>query len=292
MASLPQQLIPFPFTHHALVQIAPGVQRLVANNAGPMTGPGTNTYVIGHKDLAVIDPGPLDPDYLNVILSAGNIKWVLVTHTHADHSPNAALLAKAAGAKLLGMPGPNDGHQDTTPEFDSVLGDGYQLDAPNFSLQAVHTPGHVANHFCFWHAQSGIMFTGDHIMQGATVVIIPPSGDMKDYIESVAKLRQFPISALAPGHGHLLGAVPDYLDALIAHRLAREDKVVQALTQVEKPVTLSELTPLAYDDVDSSLHSIAAYSLWAHLIKLEKEGRATHQKEAHWLFDQAHWRMK
>ncbi|BFM12448.1 MBL fold metallo-hydrolase [Simiduia litorea] len=291
MANLPQQLIEHPLAHHLLVELVPGIRRLVATNQGPMTGPGTNTYIIGSEQLAVLDPGPLDAAHVQELMAAGHICWVIVTHTHPDHSPNARALADLTGAQLIGMPGPEDGHQDKSFVPDVALIDGYQLVTPEFTLQAVHTPGHVANHFCFWHERSGFMFTGDHVMQGATVVIIPPSGDMKDYVASVEKLAQFPIVALAPGHGHLMGQAQEYLSALIAHRLAREAKIIAAMARVQQPLTLAELTPLAYGDVDVSLHAIAAYSLWAHLIKLEKEGRVRQYKESHWLFDQAHWQL-
>ena len=291
MANLPQSLLQRPLTHHQMVELVPGIRRLVATNTGPMTGPGTNTYVVGEERLAVIDPGPLDADHIQTLVGAGNICWILVTHTHPDHSPNAKALAEATGAKLIGTPGPEDGHQDESFVADVLLDDGYTLATPDFTLQAVHTPGHVANHFCFWHAQSGYMFTGDHVMQGATVVIVPPSGDMKNYVESVEKLRQFPIVALAPGHGHLMTNAQAYLSALVAHRLSREAKILDVLAKVTQPLSLAELTPLAYDDVDVSLHPIAAYSLWAHLLKLEKENRAIQRTEQHWLFDQAHWQI-
>lgn len=274
MASLPQTLVEHSLTPGKLVTLAPGVRRLVCNNPGMMTGPGTNTYVLGERQLAVIDPGPLDDAHIDTLCGAGSIAWVLVTHTHRDHSPAAAALAAKTGAQLIGALGPDDGHQDLSMQPDLALHDGLLLKAPDFTLTAFHTPGHVQNHFCFLHEATGMLFTGDHVMQGATVVIIPPSGDMKDYIESVQRLTRLPLRLLAPGHGHLLADVPEYLSALVAHRLAREEKIWSVLAAAPEPRTMATLTKHAYDDVDASLHSWAVYSLWAHLVKLEKEGRA------------------
>lgn len=292
MATLPQQLIEHPLLPAQPVWLAPGVRRLVANNPGPMTGPGTNCYVLGERALAVIDPGPLDPAMLDALCSLGQIRWVLVTHTHRDHSPNARLLADRTGAQLIGAHGPEDGHQDLSLVPDQPLYDGFELSTDEFCLRAVHTPGHVANHYCFWLTGHNWLFSGDHIMQGATVVIIPPSGDMKAYIDSVETLCALPIAVLAPGHGHLLGQVQPTLRALIAHRLAREAKVLAALQQFDQPATLAQLTPFAYADVDPSLHPVAAYSLWAHLLKLEQEQQVIQFREQHWLFDQAHWQLR
>ncbi|UTA49035.1 MBL fold metallo-hydrolase [Simiduia sp. 21SJ11W-1] len=274
MASLPQTLVEFPLTHETVVTIAPGVRRLVCNNPGLMTGLGTNTYIVGEQALAVIDPGPMDEQHIARLCRLGDIRWVLVTHTHRDHSPAAALLAARTGAKLLGALGPEDGHQDTSMRPDQALTDGYRLNTPEFTLTAIHTPGHVQNHFCFLHQKSGILFTGDHVMQGTTVVIIPPSGDMQDYIESVERMAALPVQWLAPGHGHVMADVANYLAALVAHRLTREEKIWQVLAQAPEPRTMAALTAQAYDDVDESLHAWAVYSLWAHLVKLEKEGRA------------------
>lgn len=274
MAALSQHLQEYPLSHKEAVTLAPGVRRLVCNNPGPMTGPGTNTYILGERELAVIDPGPLDELHLERLCALGTIRWVLVTHTHRDHSPAARALAARTGAQLLGAPGPDDGHQDTSLEPDECLVDGLQLVTQEFTLTALHTPGHVDNHFCFLHAATGFLFTGDHIMQGSTVVIIPPSGDMQAYIRSVQRLAAQPVQWLAPGHGHLLGDVHNYLSALIAHRLGREDKIRRVLHRRAHAQTLAELTSQAYDDVDTALHEWAIYSLWAHLVKLEREGSA------------------
>ncbi len=257
-----------------VVTIAPALQRIVAPNPGPMTGHGTNTYLIGERELAVVDPGPAEPAHIEAILSAGKgrIRWVIATHTHPDHSPAARAVCDATGAECLGMSPPiGDAHQDMGFKPHRELRDNDRLRGDGFCLRVIHTPGHVANHLCFFHEETGTLMTGDHIMQGSTVVIIPPAGDMKDYIESLKKLRRFPIRALAPGHGELIHQPMAEVDKLIEHRLWREQKILSVLQQGHTG-TLEQLTPIAYDDVDQSLHVIAQFSLWAHLIKLEKDG--------------------
>lgn len=160
-------------------EIGPGVRRLLAPNPGPMTGPGTNTYLIGEREIAVIDPGPRIDKHIAAIRAAApnRIKWVLVTHTHPDHSPAARQLAAVTGAELLGRPAPEGKLQDQTFVADRVLQDGDLLKTDEFCLQAVHTPGHASNHVCYRHEKLGWLFTGDHIMSGSTVVIDPPDGD-------------------------------------------------------------------------------------------------------------------
>ncbi|AFV00872.1 MBL fold metallo-hydrolase [Simiduia agarivorans] len=291
MAQLAQQLVEFPLTQGALVTLVPGVRRLVAHNAGPMTGPGTNCYILGQQSLTVIDPGPVDERLLDAIQSAGRVAQILVTHTHRDHSPAAMALSARTGAPVLGALIDDDGHQDKFCQPHQALEDGLWIDGGESPVQAVHTPGHVGNHYCFWHPESGLMFTGDHVMQGATVVIIPPSGDMGAYIRSVQKLKAFPVRYLAPGHGHLMADVNNYLDRLVTHRLARESKVIDALAACPAPATLEQLTPMAYDDVDESLYPVAAFSLWAHLRKLQEDQRVEEYCEGHWLYDKARWSL-
>lgn len=158
----------------------------------------------------------------------------------------------------------------------------------DFTLEAIATPGHVANHFCYLLREEGQVFTGDHIMGGSTVVIIPPSGDMAEYLASLAHLKEYPIRQLMPGHGDVIEDPIGVVDGLIAHRLRREDKVIRML-RANGEISLVDLTPLVYDDVDASLHPVAQVSLWAHLLKLEKEGRAAKTIEQHWLFGQQRW---
>jgi glyoxylase-like metal-dependent hydrolase (beta-lactamase superfamily II) len=239
-------------------ELSPLVRRIVAPNPSVMTGPGTNTYLVGHADVAVIDPGPYIDEHIEAIVreGAGRIRWIVVTHTHPDHSPGAAPLARATGAELRGAPPPiGDDHQDETfvPQIDLALDP--LLATPEFRLRAVHTPGHVGNHYCLLLEDEGMLFTGDHIMNGSTVVIIPPSGDMKAYLDSLELLKHLPLASLAPGHGELMYDPLAVVDGIIRHRLAREAKVVAALAT-------------------GTIHPMAKYSLWAHLLKLQREGRA------------------
>jgi len=266
------------------------VTRITAPNAGPMTGPGTNTYLVGQQDITVIDPGPNTESHIQAILNAGagRIKTVAVTHTHPDHSPAALPIAEATGATLVGAVLKDDGHQDATFKPQKQLQDGDVIATKEYTLQGVFTPGHVGNHFCFCLQEEKTMFVGDHIMQGATVVIIPPSGDMHDYIESLQLLKKYDIKIIAPAHGHLMSEAYQVVDDLVAHRMRRENKVIESL-QRSPNSNLDTLMGFAYADVDKRLYKIAKLSLWAHLLKLEKESKANKQAKEHWLFGDELW---
>lgn len=251
------------------------VARLTAPNPGAMTGPGTNTYIIGRDELALIDPGPVIDAHLSALLgTVGNrLRWILCTHTHLDHSPGTKALQAATGAQVLGYaPTPDDGRQDTGFTPDRTLRDGDVVDCGAFALRAVHTPGHASNHLCYLLEKNGVLFTGDHIMQGSTVVISPPDGDMQAYLKSLERLLALDLAALAPGHGRVIDTPHDEVRRLIAHRLKREQKVLDAFNK-KNPATLDELLPFAYDDVAAKLLPIARRSLHAHLIKLARESR-------------------
>jgi glyoxylase-like metal-dependent hydrolase (beta-lactamase superfamily II)/8-oxo-dGTP pyrophosphatase MutT (NUDIX family) len=246
------------------------VTRVIAPNPGLMTGPGTNTYLVaGAEGNAVIDPGPAIDSHIEKILQFKNLKWILCTHTHLDHSPAAAVLKKSLGAKILGRPAPEG--QDATFKPDFVLENGQRIDLGGVSLRAIHTPGHASNHLCYLLEETRMLFTGDHVMQGSTVVINPPDGDMRAYLSSLEQLLGEDIAIIAPGHGYLIGAPRKELRRLIAHRLNRERKVVAALERLEHP-SVEEMLPLVYDDVPERVHRVAARSLTAHLEKLVAEG--------------------
>lgn len=253
------------------------VTRLLAPNAGPMTGPGTNTYLVGSRELALIDPGPADDRHVAAIqaaISHRTLRWIFVTHTHADHSPGAAMLARQTGAELVGIPAPEGGHHDysfaPTREYrhGEVIGDG------EFSMELVHTPGHVSNHFCYLLREENLLFTGDHILQGTTSVILPPDGDMADYLQSLNLLLEYPLDYLAPGHGSLIPHPQVAIRDLLAHRMRRENKILHAMP-LNKEVATEELTRLVYDDVAPHLLPWARKTLEAHLIKLKGESRVT-----------------
>ena len=248
------------------------VTRLIAPNPGMMTGPGTNTYIVGTESArAVIDPGPDIASHIEKILGFANIRWVLCTHTHLDHSPGAAAVKAATGAQVLGRPAPAG--QDATFKPDVVIENGQRIDLGEIALGAIHTPGHASNHLCYLLEQTKMLFTGDHVMQGSTVVINPPDGDMRAYLQSLERLLAEDLAIIAPGHGYLIGAPKKELKRLIAHRLAREAKVVDALGKLG-PATVDDLLPHVYDDVPARLHRVAARSLTAHLQKLVADGAA------------------
>ena len=251
------------------------VTRLTAPNPGMMTGPGTNTYLVGESEIAVIDPGPALDTHIAKILDAGagRIRWILTTHTHMDHSPASAALKAATGAQVLGRRAPAGASQDQAYVPDRVPADGERLTLGGLHLRAIHTPGHASNHLCYLLEETRMLFTGDHVMQGSTVVINPPDGDMRAYLASLDRLLTEEIAIIAPGHGYLIGAPHNEVKRLMAHRLAREAKVTTALGRLGE-ATLEELVVQVYDDVSPKLHPVAMRSLSAHLDKLVVERRA------------------
>jgi glyoxylase-like metal-dependent hydrolase (beta-lactamase superfamily II)/8-oxo-dGTP pyrophosphatase MutT (NUDIX family) len=261
------------------------VTRVTAPNPGMMTGHGTNSYLVGDEELAVIDPGPAIDSHVAAIIAAANgrrIRFIVCTHTHLDHSPAAAALAAATGAEVVGRPAPAHPGQDAAFNPQRVLEHGERLRVGGVSLRAVHTPGHASNHLCYMLEETGMLFTGDHVMQGSTVIINPPDGDMRAYLDSLALLLDEDIAILAPGHGYLIGAPHKEVKRLIAHRNGREAKIGRALAQLGR-ATLEELVPSVYDDVPAKLHAAAARSLAAHLAKLLADGRVREQAGSYML---------
>jgi len=265
-------MIPADFTVGAAVVVAPGVRRIVAGNAGLMTGPGTNTYLLGNSEIAVLDPGPDEANHLRCILTAagGPIRWILTTHTHRDHSPLAAALRRETGAHIVGLPAPGDGRQDDTFRADEEPRDGQVLALGEVALTAILTPGHASNCVCYLLAGERLLFTGDHVLGGVSPVILPPDGDMAAYLDSLHKLEAYDFEYIAPGHGEIMSRGKRVLAMLRAHRMARERKVLDRLTE---PSTLDTLTPAVYDDVPKDRHPWARLTLEAHLIKLGREGK-------------------
>ena len=296
-----------------VTSVADGIRRIVAPNPGIMTGPGTNSYLVGQDQLAVIDPGPDDDAHLAAILDAGTdrIRWILVTHSHVDHSPLAVKLAAATGAPVVGFArspsyrsapaapaapsaglpaaaGSAHGHadpgaspakaldpHDTTFDPDRRMTDGDRIELGNCILEAVYTPGHASNHLCFEVAGTGLLFSGDHVMSGSTVVIAPPDGDMAVYMESLEKVRARRPRRIAPGHGGMIDDPAAVLDSYLRHRRDRESQVLAALRAGGPEGTGVEmLVEAIYLDVPAALHPVARYSVWAHLRKLAAEGRA------------------
>lgn len=262
-----------------LAPLAPGVWRVLALNPGMMTGPGTNSYLIGRDRLVLLDPGPADSRHVDNLLAAAEeigapIERVLVTHTHRDHSPAAHQVAERLRVTMTGPQAPDDGLQDERWQPDEPVVDGTRIDAGGLTLRAIATPGHVDNHFCYLLESERMLFSGDHLIHGSTVVIAPPSGSMSAYIASLYRLLDESIDLMAPGHGELIRDPEDYVRHTIAHREKRERKVLEALRAADAPVTASTLVGEVYRDVPAFLHGVATLSLEAHLIKLGEEGLA------------------
>lgn len=256
--------------------LADGIRRLVAPNPGLMTGPGTNTYLLGINAVAVIDPGPAIGRHIDAILraaGAGAIRWILATHTHSDHSPAVAELKERTDAEVWGLPAPPGVHQDASFAPERRPGDGDRLTTDEFELTALKTPGHASNHLCFLLRESGWLFTGDHVINGSTVVIDPPDGSMSAYLASLERLAMLEPAFIAGGHGEVIDQPVTAIEALLAHRMTREAKVRDAL-DASRGQTLAELVTVVYQEIHPGLHRLAERSLLAHLIKLKEDGEA------------------
>lgn len=272
--------------HGAVEWVAPGVRRILCGNAGSFTFRGTNTYIIGRGQVAVLDPGPADAAHLAAILRAvegERVTHILVSHTHRDHSPGAAALVATTGAPTFGFgphvtppeAGGEGGDHDFRP--DRALPDGATLESDDWRVTALHTPGHCANHLCFAledAAGAGVLFSADHVMSWSTTVVSPPDGDMAAYMASLARLAGRDDRLYLPGHGPPLPNPAPFVAALAAHRMEREAKVLDALRAARR-ATAMQLVPAAYGpELDAKLVPAAARSLLAHLIKLAAEGAA------------------
>jgi glyoxylase-like metal-dependent hydrolase (beta-lactamase superfamily II) len=275
-----------PLPPGAVETIAPGIRRILCDNPGPFTFRGTNSYLIGRGQVAVLDPGPVDRAHLAALLAATageRITAILVSHTHRDHSPGAAALQAATGAPSFGfgphLTPPEAGGEGGDHAFhpDQRLADGEAISGPDWRLTALHTPGHCANHLCFAledAAGSGTMFSADHVMSWSTSVVSPPDGDMAAYMAALARVAARRDSLLLPGHGPPLPEPAPFLAGLAAHRREREARVLAALRQAGM-ASAAELVPAAYGPtLDAKLAPAAARSLLAHLIKLAAEGLA------------------
>jgi len=251
--------------------LTPAVRRIVAPNPCLMTGPGTNTYLIGEPggDLVALDPGPDAPEHLDRVaeIGGGRIRTIVVTHTHQDHSPGAPGLSERTGAPLVGF----DARDGFTPDI--AAADGHAIDVARTRLVALHTPGHASNHLCWLLEGARVLFSGDHVMDGSTVVIAPPDGDMAAYLAQLERLRALGLHAIAPGHGRMITDPDARLDAYLAHRRARERQVVSVLGRL-RTATVDEIVAVVYTDTPEALLPVARYSVWAHLRKLAGEGRA------------------
>ena len=269
------------------VRLSTRLLRITAPNGSMMTGPGTNTYLLGggaSNEWAVIDPGPAIEAHVQAILDGapGAIRWIFVTHTHKDHSPAAVALKSRTGAQLLGMAPLHAEWQDADFAPDVALrgGEVFQLPADT-SLRVIHTPGHAGNHLCYLLEQERMLFTGDHVMQGSTVVINPPDGDMAAYLHSLGELKTLALDWLAPGHGFLMAEPALAMQRIIEHRLKREAKVLSAVPD-RGSASIDTLLASVYADVPAHLHAMARRSLLAHLLKLRHDGRVVERPAGEW----------
>ena len=252
------------------------VRRILGRNPGAMTGSGTNSYLIGTHSLSLLDPGPTDAlqfDSFMAAIGAARLDYIFVTHTHKDHSPGAARLQQATGAELVGLPAPDVSGHDRSFRPARAWHHGDLIDTEEYSVRLIHSPGHVSNHICFLLEDEQMLFTGDHVLQGTTSVILPPDGDMQAYLDSLHHLQTLSLRYLAPGHGDIMEDPEAELANLIAHRLRREQKIVDCLGELGA-CHLDTLVRSVYDDVAAHLIVWAKKTLLAHLIKLQREGRA------------------
>ena len=250
------------------------VRRVLGLNPGLMTGPGTNSYLIGKQRLCLLDPGPVDKlQYENFMRAIGSaeLEAIAVTHTHGDHSPGALRLAEATGAIMIGLAAPVSPGQDMSFAPSRLYANREVLDFGEYTLELIYTPGHVSNHVCYFLRETEILFTGDHILQGTTPVILPPDGNMLDYLNSLKLLRDESIRYLAPGHGRVMDEPLKEIESLIAHRFKREEKIFDRLRSLGA-CDLEKLVYAAYDDVEAHLLPWAKKTMLAHLIKLKSEG--------------------
>lgn len=263
-----------------VVVLTSRIWRITAANPSLMTGPGTNSYLlIGHDSVACVDPGPADEGHCQALLDAvaasgKPLRHILLTHTHKDHSPGTSALVALTGARVYGCPPlAHDPSQDRDTVIDEDWHDGQIWSDLGWPVHVIHTPGHVENHLCFHDPEQGWLITGDHLIQGSTVVIIPPHGRLSDYIRSLRRLLPLQAKALMPGHGRVMANAEEIIEGTIAHRQQREDKTRDKLAGAGL-ISLEDLVPLVYDDVPPWLHPVARFSLWAHLIKLAEDGQA------------------
>jgi glyoxylase-like metal-dependent hydrolase (beta-lactamase superfamily II) len=274
----------------AVEVLEPGIRRVLAPNPSPMTYRGTNTYIVGRTDLAVIDPGPDSDDHLAAILSAvaagQRVSHILVSHAHLDHAPLARRLSDATGAPVMGFGPAHAGRSQIMQRLaateaagggegvdhafvpDVALDDGAEIEGPDWRLRVLHTPGHIGNHLCF--AMGDICFTADHVMGWSTSLVSPPDGDLSDFMASCARLSGIAWRVFYPGHGAPVFAPNARLSELVAHRRKREREILAVLDA--EPASAREIARSVYTEIPQNLLPAAARNVLAHLVDLAQRG--------------------
>lgn len=277
------------FSYGAVAALSPLIRRVIARNPGPFTFHGTGTYIVGHGQVAVIDPGPDMAEHIDALLAAirgETVSHILITHTHRDHSPGAAILKARTGARTYGFgphPRQGDGPQveeggDTEFQPDVVIGDGEVVAGRGFTFEALHTPGHISNHLCFALREEAALFSGDHVMGWSTSVISPPDGNMADYFASLRKLLPRADRVYYPTHGGPIPEPQDFVRAFITHREEREAQIAACIRAGAR--TVPEMVAIMYKDVPRQLHGAAGRSVLAHLVHMMETGRVLSDIEA------------
>ena len=274
----------FAFEYGKPDQISPRIQRVIAENPGPFTYTGTGVFIVGTDDVAIIDPGPDLPDHrraLDEALKGRRLTHVLVTHDHLDHTPLAHPLARDHGCKVWGIsPKPfiedenavqMEEGGDVGFKADIELNDGDQIKGSDWTLSALHTPGHTSNHVCFAFEEENALFSGDHIMGWSTSVVAPPDGSMGDYLAQLKRIRAMNFETIIPTHGPEITQTGPFLDAYIEHRLNRERQIIAQLEAGQTQIT--DMVEAMYADIDKRLHPAAALSVFSHIIDLVERGR-------------------
>ena len=270
----------FSFEYGVSEQITPLVKRVIAKNPGPFTYTGTGTFIVGTKELAVIDPGPIDNSHLNAIIKAcgkSKISHIIITHTHNDHSPLSKPLQKKTGAPIYSFLNKNmdtktdnqfeEGY-DNSFKPDVIIKDGDLIKGYDWTLEAIHTPGHTSNHMCYSLAEESILFSGDHVMGWSTTVIVPPDGDMDEYLKSLEKILDRNHQMYLPTHGSQIDDPHDLVNKYFEHRNNREDQIIKVIKSGSSMI--SEMVKIIYSDVDPGLHPAASMSTLAHLNRMVK----------------------
>lgn len=285
MADGPEFRTSMHFEYGVPRELAPGVVRIVANNPGPFTFKGTNTYLIGKDELALIDPGPNDPAHLQAILASigkRKLAHVVITHTHRDHTDGMPALLAATGAKTAGFGrlARERGTRKTSPsgsEFveqdfvpDVRLGDGSRLEGKGWTLEALHTPGHAPDHLCLALAGTNILFSGDHVMGWNTSVIAPPEGSMADYLTALERLQERNDAVYFPGHGGQIAEPQRLVKAFLLHRRMREQAILECIRAGTN--TARAIVPVIYRDLNPKLLNAASLSVLAHVEHLIARG--------------------